>query len=209
MKLVWFDVEGLHILIRYFYLEWILPFVQPGFDFQSCLGHGSSYQFHNDFMAHQRSPSPVHADVRKQTPQNSGWTLSDSKGARDSAVRSSIGFRNLQKRIKTICGEAGRNTLKTDLQVASAQHVTLTEDTLAVELTDGRTVSVPLAWYSRLLHGTLEERNNWRLIGQGEGVHWPDLDEDISVENLLLARPSGESQRSFEQWLKERAARRQ
>ena len=96
------------------------------------------------------------------------------------------------------------NTLKTEIQVASAQHITVTEDTLTIELTDGRSISVPIAWYPRLVHGTSEERNNWRLIGQGEGVHWPDLDEDISVENLLLGKPSGESQRSFKQWLKER-----
>jgi len=59
---------------------------------------------------------------------------------------------------------------------------------------------------ARVDHGTPEERNNWRLIGRGEGIHWPDLDEDISVENLILGRPSGESQRSFKRWLKERAA---
>ena len=97
--------------------------------------------------------------------------------------------------------------MKTDLQVVNVQHLTVTEDTLTVELTDGRTVAVPLAWYPRLLHGTPEERSNWRLIGHGEGIHWPDLDEDVSVENLLLGKPSGESQRSFKRWLAERAAR--
>jgi hypothetical protein len=49
-----------------------------------------------------------------------------------------------------------------------------------------------------------DERNNWRLIGGGEGIHWPDLDEDVSVENLLRGKPSGESQRSFKRWLEER-----
>ncbi len=68
---------------------------------------------------------------------------------------------------------------------------------------------VPLAWYPRLLHGKAEERNNWRLIGEGEGIHWPDLDEDISVENVISGKPSGESQRSFKQWLEERAAHSQ
>ena len=100
------------------------------------------------------------------------------------------------------------NTSKTEIQLGSAQHVTVTEDALTAELTDGRTISVPLAWYPRLLHGTPEERNNWRLIGQGESIHWPDLDEDISVDNLLLGSPSGESQRSFKQWLQEYATRR-
>jgi hypothetical protein len=89
---------------------------------------------------------------------------------------------------------------------AKAQNVSVTADTLAVDLSDGRTISVPLAWYPRLLHGTPEERNNWRFIGDKEGIHWPDLDEDISVENLLAGKPSGESQSSFKRWLEKRAA---
>lgn len=84
-----------------------------------------------------------------------------------------------------------------EMRVATAQYVTVTEDALIIDLADGRTVSVPLAWYPRLLHGTSEERNNWRLIGKGEGIHWPDLDEDLSVENIVFGKPSGESQRSF------------
>jgi hypothetical protein len=87
---------------------------------------------------------------------------------------------------------------------AKAQDVRVTDDTLAVDLTDGRTISVPLAWYPRLLHGTAEERNNWRLIGDREGIHWPDLDEDISIENLLMGKPSSESQSSFKRWLENR-----
>ncbi len=82
-----------------------------------------------------------------------------------------------------------------------AQRVIVTDDSLTVDLVDGRTVSVPLAWYPRLSHGTPSERDNWRLIGQGEGVHWPDLDEDISIENLLSGRASGESQSSLKRWL--------
>ena len=93
-----------------------------------------------------------------------------------------------------------------ETQVAKAQQVLLTEDSLTVDLVDGRTISVPLAWYPRLFHGTPEERRNWRLIGQGEGIHWPDLDEDISVENLLAGKPSGESQRSLKRWLEDRQA---
>ena len=85
-----------------------------------------------------------------------------------------------------------------------AQNVVVTHDTLTVDLNDGRSISVPLAWYPRLLHGTPEERDNWRLIGNAEGIHWPDLDEDISVENLLLGKPSGESQESFKKWLQNR-----
>ena len=82
----------------------------------------------------------------------------------------------------------------------------VTDDTLAVDLADGRTISVPLAWYPRLLHGTSEERNNWRFIGDKEGIHWSDLDEDISIENLLMGRASGESQNSFRRWLEKRAS---
>ncbi len=88
---------------------------------------------------------------------------------------------------------------------AKAQSVTVTDDTLAVDLADGRTISVPLAWYPRLLHGTSEERSNWRFIGEKEGIHWPDLDEDISIENLLMGKASGESQSSFKRWLEKRA----
>ncbi|HWW76818.1 MAG TPA: DUF2442 domain-containing protein [Pyrinomonadaceae bacterium] len=87
---------------------------------------------------------------------------------------------------------------------AKAQSVTVTDDALAVDLSDGRSISVPLAWFPRLLHGTQEERDNWRLIGEGEGIHWPDLDEDIRVENLLAGKPSGESQSSFKRWLEKR-----
>ncbi|MBM3145609.1 MAG: DUF2442 domain-containing protein [Chloroflexi bacterium] len=95
-------------------------------------------------------------------------------------------------------------TLAIDIQLAKAQNVTVTDDTLSVDLTDGRTVSVPIGWYPRLLNATVEEQNNWRLIGRGEGIHWSDLDEDISVENLILGKASGESQRSFKRWLEER-----
>jgi hypothetical protein len=88
----------------------------------------------------------------------------------------------------------------------TVERLTVTEDTLRVELSDGRTLLVPLAWFPRLVHGTPEERANWRLIGRGEGIHWEDLDEDISVEGLLAGRPSGESQASFKQWLETRRA---
>lgn len=98
------------------------------------------------------------------------------------------------------------NSSAIEIRAATTQRVTVTEDALIVDLTDGRTISVPLAWYPRLLHGTPEERNNWRLIGEGEGIHWSDLDEDISVENLILGKPSGESQRSLKEWLEQRAA---
>jgi hypothetical protein len=92
----------------------------------------------------------------------------------------------------------------TDLRKAQAQDVTVSDESLTVDLVDGRSVSVPLAWYPRLTHASPVERQNWRLIGRGEGIHWPDLDEDISVAALLAGHPSGESQASLERWLKNR-----
>jgi len=86
-------------------------------------------------------------------------------------------------------------------QTQKAQKVTVNEESLTVDLSDGRTIVVPLAWYPRLLHSILEERNNWRLIANGEGISWPDLDEDISIENLIFGKPSGESQSSLQRWL--------
>ncbi len=96
------------------------------------------------------------------------------------------------------------SSLAIEMRLAIAQSVSVTDDALQVDLSDGRTISAPLAWYPRLLHGTPSERNNWRLIGEGEGIHWLDLDEDISVESLILGKPSGESQRSFKRWLEQR-----
>ena len=101
------------------------------------------------------------------------------------------------------------STFVTEVQGARAQQVVVTTDTLSVDLTDGRTIAVPLAWYPRLVHGTPAERSHWRLLGQGEGIHWPEIDEDISVANLLAGKASGESQRSFQKWLKDRTTPRQ
>src|SRR5436190_14829277 len=90
---------------------------------------------------------------------------------------------------------------------AKAQNVSVNDDTLAIDLSVGRSVSAPLAWFPRLLHATPDERNHWQLIGIGQGIHWPDLDEDISVENLLTGQASGESRESFSNWLTARATR--
>ena len=87
-----------------------------------------------------------------------------------------------------------------------AQSVTVTDDTLAVDLADGRAISLPLAWYPRLAWATPQERDNWRLIGGGAGIHWPDLDEDLSVAGLLAGRKSGESPQSLARWLNARQA---
>jgi len=90
-------------------------------------------------------------------------------------------------------------------RIALAARVEVSEDTLSVELADGRTIAAPLAWYPRLANATAEERGSWRLIANGRGIHWPAIDEDISVENLLTGQPSAESQTSFKKWLAGRA----
>lgn len=92
-----------------------------------------------------------------------------------------------------------------ELVTPMAEAVQITEDTLGVELSDGRTISVPLAWFPRLFHASAKERGNWRLIGRGHGIHWEDIDEDISVEGLLAGRASGESQASLKKWLEGRS----
>jgi hypothetical protein len=94
-----------------------------------------------------------------------------------------------------------------EIEIPKAEDVRVTEDTLSVDLSDGRTISVPLEWFPRLLHAKPKERNNWRLIGRGHGIHWEDIDEDISVEGLLTDKPSGESQKSFKKWLSQRQSR--
>ena len=96
------------------------------------------------------------------------------------------------------------STLSSEPGSALAQGVTVTDEALVVDLVDGRTVTVPLLWYPRLAHGTVTERANWRFIGRGEGIHWPALDEDISVAGLLAGRPSAETQASLQRWLESR-----
>jgi len=86
-----------------------------------------------------------------------------------------------------------------------ATSVLVSDDALIVDLADGRTVSAPLAWYPRLLHGTPAERDDYQLIGDGLGIHWPQLDEDISVEGILAGRRSHESRESYEKWLASRS----
>jgi hypothetical protein len=98
------------------------------------------------------------------------------------------------------------NSSAVEAREALATRVEVGEDTLSVELVDGRTIAVPLAWYPRLAHATAQERGSWRLIGGGLGIHWPPIDEDISVANLLAGQPSAESQSSFKKWLAGRAA---
>jgi len=88
-----------------------------------------------------------------------------------------------------------------EIQPTLAECISIDDELLTIDFVDGRSISVPLEWYPRLLHRTPQERGNRRLIGQGEGIHWPELDEDISVENVWAGKPSGESQRSLKRWI--------
>ncbi len=99
------------------------------------------------------------------------------------------------------------NTLAIEISKSLIESVSFTEDSLIADLSDGRTITLPLAWYPRLTHATATERENWRLIGRGEGIHWPELDEDVSIENIIIGRPSGENQRSINAWLNQRNSR--
>lgn len=89
----------------------------------------------------------------------------------------------------------------TPLALPRIVNVTVTDDTLSVDLEDGRSVSVPIGWYPRLANGTPAERGNFQISSAGYGIHWPDLDEDIGVEGLLLGKKSTESSASLERWL--------
>ena len=86
-------------------------------------------------------------------------------------------------------------------------NVTVTDDTVSVDLEDGRTIAVPIGWYPRLAHGTPDERANVQISGAGYGMHWPALDEDIGIEGLLFGKQSTESAASFKRWLQRRKAK--
>jgi hypothetical protein len=98
----------------------------------------------------------------------------------------------------------GMPTVVTTPVLARIIQIIVTDDTLAVDLEDGRSIAVPIGWYPRLAHGTAEERANVQLSGAGYGIHWPDLDEDIGVEGLLFGKKSTESPGSFARWLERR-----
>ena len=96
------------------------------------------------------------------------------------------------------------STSAIELEIPDAIDVAVSDDTLSVELSDGRTISVPVDWYPRLTHATEQQRANWRIIGRGDGIHWEDIDEDISVGALLAGKTSGESLSSLKAWLESR-----
>ena len=105
------------------------------------------------------------------------------------------------KSIYLYFGSDGMNSAVVTVTLPKIVQVSVTDDTLRVDLEDGRTVAVPLSWYPRLVYATSEERNNFRIAGAGYGIHWPDLDEDLGLEGLLLGKRSTESPQSFAKWL--------
>jgi hypothetical protein len=92
-------------------------------------------------------------------------------------------------------------SVEATLTPTKAVRVSISDDTLAVDLEDGRTILVPIVWYPRLAYATPDERSNFTIAGAGYGIYWPDLDEDIGVDGLLLGKKSMESQASFARWL--------
>ena len=98
------------------------------------------------------------------------------------------------------------SSLAVEIQEARAQAVKVHRDSLTVDLTDGRTIVVPLVWYPRLWHATSRERSHLEIFGDGAYIHWPDLDEDLTVPGLLVGRQSGESPKSLQKWLDSRPA---
>jgi hypothetical protein len=100
------------------------------------------------------------------------------------------------------------STLEKQIHDTTARAIRVSGDALKVDLSDGRTITLPLAWFPRLSHGTKSERAKWKLIGEGTGIHWPDLDEDLSVASLLAGNKSGETQDSLRRWLASRQRRK-
>lgn len=98
----------------------------------------------------------------------------------------------------------GTRSATVTLNLPRIINVLVTDDTLSVDLEDGRTIAVPIAWYPRLAYATTEERSHYQISGAGYGIHWPDLDEDIGVEGLLLGKKSTENPRSLQRWLAQR-----
>ena len=104
----------------------------------------------------------------------------------------------------SVASEGHMNMSKDERNKPLARAAHISESTLNVDLVDGTTISAPTTWFPRLSHASTTERNNWRLVGKGVGIHWPDLDEDISIAGLLAGSKSGESSQSFKQWLSSR-----
>jgi hypothetical protein len=95
-------------------------------------------------------------------------------------------------------------SLAVEVQEPRGKSVKVSDEGLTVDLVDGRTIMVPLGWFPRLWHGTPQERNHFEIFGDGAHIHWPDLDEDLTVAGLLAGQRSGESPQSLRKWLHSR-----
>ena len=96
------------------------------------------------------------------------------------------------------------SSLAVEVQEPRGKSVKVSDEDLTVDLVDGRTIMVPLGWFPRLWHGTPQERNHLEIFGDGAYIHWPDLDEDLTVAGLLAGQRSGESPQSLKKWLESR-----
>jgi hypothetical protein len=96
-------------------------------------------------------------------------------------------------------------TLTLDTEPLATQ-INVTDEKLIIELLDGRSLTIPLSWYPRLLNASHQERQNWQLLGDGYAIEWIDLDEHIGIEGLLAGKRSGESDQSYARWLVTRSA---
>lgn len=120
---------------------------------------------------------------------SSGSIQSRSLTTSDSEQRNCAKLKRLRVSISLSCLKGGTKNM--DVQPGQrVKNVRCTRDTLRVDLLDGRIIIVPLAWYPRLLHATPEQRTKWKIAGGGYGIHWPDVDEDLSVEGLLRGLPA-------------------
>ncbi len=99
------------------------------------------------------------------------------------------------------------SSLAVEVQEPRGKLVKVNDEGLTVDLVDGRTIVAPLAWFPRLWHGTTQERNHFEIFGDGAYIHWPDLDEDLTVAGLLAGQRSGESPQSLKKWLDSRKTR--
>ncbi|MBI4202121.1 MAG: DUF2442 domain-containing protein [Chloroflexi bacterium] len=155
-------------------------------------------------------PEPAHVHVERESKRAKFWlnpvSLANNNGFTDVELWH---IRRIVEEHRSVLfyWRHGMATSIVQIEVPDAQNVEVTEDRLTVALRDGRTITVPLIWYPRLVQRTPKERANWRFIARGEGIHWEDLDEDISVEGLLAGRPSMESHESLKRWLKAREER--
>ena len=99
------------------------------------------------------------------------------------------------------------SSLAVEVQEPRGKSVKVNDDEVVIDLVDGRTITVPLAWYPRLWHGSPQERNHFEIFADGAYIHWPDLDEDLTVAGMLAGQRSGESPQSLKKWLDSRRTR--